>query len=433
MSNSTFAEPKPATQSKSSSSRGWFFGCFGCATILIGVPLLLILAGYFILFHTSVPFQMVAGENFDFNGNPVEINGVSGSISSGFEIEEVVVHGEDQDSRIEGLTLHYNGIWDTVSNERIVIEELSADKAEFHVGNDFFSFVNSGDSEDHSDFDYDDVEFDSDGGDMSGLFELKELNFKNTTLRSDDGHIDIDIPLIRIAGLKIEGDDFDLQELEIQSNCLNMQLVDATPDSLDGIELPFKRKIIGNVLPQIHASVKSPIDFSVELGAKNGSTVSRLTAFNGEFQSCSLPGGDTVVQFTDFLPERFLDPGSFVVPEQLNMNARISKDGRVAVSEGSFKIGLTEFAIPEQEVDENDPDAKIVSSGTAGNTDVTASMVLLEDQVWPPFRVHLESEQTMNPKELFANVYYHRPFEELAEDEQQKVKSLASQMNSDTK
>ena len=206
------------------------FSPFGCLAKVFGVVLVLGLIGYYVLFHTSMPLKWFVVDNMTINGKPVEVEGVSGSLSRGFAVERAVVQGEAGESTIEGLRFRYSGLLDSIQNRQLVIEEVSVVRADFVVGNDFFKRSSGKDeSGNRGDGDSGKSSSSGDSGSSGGglrLFELRELNLAETRIRTGDGEFEFIIPLIRLAGLKIEDDDFDLAELEVVSDFLNLELLD---------------------------------------------------------------------------------------------------------------------------------------------------------------------------------------------------------------
>lgn len=400
-------------------------GCLGCLGVVIGVPLLLMGIGYYVLFHTSYPLQKMLDSDFDIDGKPVEVEGLSGSISSGFAIEKIVIQDDPEDSVIEGLTFRYNGIWDSIFNNRFVIEEFSADRSVIIVENDFLSIPDDKEVTDGEFGDKPDPEEAGNGDQVPFLFELRELNFKATNFKSVDGEIDIQIPLIHLAGLRIDRDDISLAELEITSDLLNLELADANPVEIDGQTLPFKQKVEGKVLPKIHPLVKLDIDFSFEFAAVDGKTVIRLTAFDGQMQSTSLPDETTVMRFDRFSPGIFLDPHGHIVPERISLITS-ERDKIVSIEKGEFFLGMTRFEIEAQKLDASDREAVLVGRAEVNGQKIEVALQPDKEQMWPPFRVEIVSPQKLNFTQQLSLIYFQRVYMDLPANQKSFIDDIVA-------
>jgi len=417
----------------SQSHRGGKAGCTvaGCLGTAIGVPLLLILICYLVIFHSSLPLKWVAGalaDEIDADGNSVEFKGVGGSLSSGLTAKEIIIHGDTENSTIEGFSFRYNGLWDSVRNEQFIIEELSIQRSDIVVAPDFFESSSDEEEPGETDETGDDSSPDEDSDDSkSGRFELRELNFENTRFRTTDGEIDVEIPRFRLAGLKIEGDDFELAELEVISDVLTLELLDAEPDEIAGQRVPFSRKIQGTVLPGIHPAVTAEIGFSVEFAAAGGEPVSRIIAFGGAFEQTALPEGRSLVWFKNLTLGDYFDPQDHLLPERLTATTS-EVEGIVTMESGEFYLGKTRFEITRQLIEADDPASVILGSGQFGDHTFTASLRPEKERLWPPLKVKLASEPKLDPPAILARVYFHRPYAELAPEEKSRIDAMASQM-----
>lgn len=393
-------------------------GCLGCLAIIIGVPLLLFMLGFYVLFHTSIPLKALEGVHVE-NGKVIRISGVTGTISSGVSIEKIVVDDEPEDTTVEGFTFRYNGFWDVVFNNRFIIEKLSTDRAVFVVGDDFWESLKL----DELEAEWEQIDANANNTGDPGLFELRELNFAETSIKSRDGEIDIEIPLIRIAGLRIQGDDFDVAELEVTSDVLMVELLEAEAVEINEQELPFKKMIKGRVLPELHPRVVSEIDFSLELGMADGTPVSRLIAFKEQIEFVSLPDGTTTVEFAQFSPSDFVTSPGQVVPERMSLQATLSEDV-LTTEAGEFSLGMTRFELAAQQIDTNDADAALTAKADVDGRSFEAIARPSENRLWPPFAIELKPDEAMSRNEQLAWIYFQRPYDELAVDERARVDEM---------
>ncbi len=405
-------------------------GCLGCVGMLVGVPVVLLLIGYLVLFHTSLPLKWAGGmieDGMDSDGPSIELRGVGGSISSGLKVKEIIVGGDEGGSVIEGLKIQYTGPFDSYRNRQLILEEVSTERSTFVVGSNFFKDMVEEDDEEKKETDKtpDDEPENQSGGEGEGLklFELRKLNLKDSKFVSSDGELDVDIPLVRLSGLKIEGDEFALEDLEIVSDGISVELHDAEPATIEGQLVPFTRQVKGKILPELHPLVKSEIDFSLEMGSLEGAAASRILVFDGAWYQSVLPGGKSRVEFKDFNLGDFMDVGGLILPEHFTMRAQES-DNTVTIGKGEFFLGKTNFQILQQQVDADDPKAAIRSSAAVGDYQITATVRPAKEQVWPPVAVELASKPQLKRPELLAQIYFQITYEELEPDQKSRIDDL---------
>src|SRR5262245_24041356 len=83
----------------------------------------LVISGYYVLMHTSVPFRMVANVITEAGTNQnLRIQGISGSISKGFTVKSITWGETDKDAnQIQDVRVLYGSFWDIMSGQKIII------------------------------------------------------------------------------------------------------------------------------------------------------------------------------------------------------------------------------------------------------------------------------------------------------------------------
>ncbi|MGK7888526.1 MAG: hypothetical protein AB4042_04280 [Leptolyngbyaceae cyanobacterium] len=299
--------------------------CLGCAGIVVGLPILLVVIAYGVIFHTAIPLRLVL--NLAETDATMQFNGVSGSITKGFTIEEWVIKGQNgvDDSRVEDLTFRYNGILDVLQNQRLIIDEISVAKVDVVVGPDFFTPAappprddssatdeETPDEDTDSSTDPDSTSPDGEAVEVDFEFQLQTLDLQNVRMRSSDAQfelaipqvtlvamqfkdqafslqsldindfqlrlpnvgpastpenpdaVDLAIPQIHLAGLAIAGDRFNLAELDVTSNFVSFALEEAQPQTINGEVIPYSRRLRGQVSPTINEVILRPFDFTID-------------------------------------------------------------------------------------------------------------------------------------------------------------------------
>ncbi|MDF1850938.1 MAG: hypothetical protein P1U85_08905 [Verrucomicrobiales bacterium] len=399
-------------------------GCLGCLGITVLVLAILFLVPYLLIFHSPLPVKWLAGEvaeNSNLDGSSIDLSGVGGSISKGVTVKEIVVYGAEGDSTVEGFKFHFNGLVDSIWNKRLIIEELSTERAEFVVASSFFEDMTDEEEEEEVSDSGSETDTSKDGEDF--LFELQELRFANSHFRSPDGELDIEIPLVRLAGLKIDGESFELEEVEVVSDYIKVELSDASPVIIDGREMPFNKKVSGAFLPGIHEAVIAEIKFSVEFATVGGKTSHRILFFDGAIEQAMLADGVSRVQFKNLSVADYLDCEDLVMPQNFTLMAR-EQDSAVMLEPGEFTLGTTRFETAAQEVDADAPEEAIIGRAKVGDYEIESKVRPEKDRIWPPISVELTSKPELGPRKLLALVYFQRELSELTEDEKAKVERL---------
>ena len=123
----------PEDFNQPSSSKGCYTGCLGCLGAAVLLGLISVSFSYYAILYTSLPLNMVARL---IESNPgVKIHGLSGTLSSGFHIEEITYQSDSLDelSKIKDVEFRFNGIRSLFSEDRrLIIEEFSVASGTFY-------------------------------------------------------------------------------------------------------------------------------------------------------------------------------------------------------------------------------------------------------------------------------------------------------------
>ena len=109
-------------------------GCLGVGCLVAIIMMVLMCVGsYYTMMHTSLPLVFIK-QALESDGK-VRVKGLQGSISSGFEIEQLTfasnVPGHWDELR--GIKFDFNGLYDLMRNERLIIHEATIDGATFYA------------------------------------------------------------------------------------------------------------------------------------------------------------------------------------------------------------------------------------------------------------------------------------------------------------
>ena len=68
------------------------------------------------------------------SGGDVDVQGLSGTISSGFHIDKLLVRDEQgRWNEMEQVEFQFNGIYDLFDNNRLLIDQISVGKGRFYM------------------------------------------------------------------------------------------------------------------------------------------------------------------------------------------------------------------------------------------------------------------------------------------------------------
>lgn len=403
---------------------------FGCLGILIGVPILLVIIGYYVVMHTAVPMRLLANTlNHD---KSLKIEGIGGSISKGFTIESIrYTNPAGNESVLEGLALQWGDLMRMNRNQELVIEKIGLRRAHLFVDTSDKSATTTSTTTSSSSG----TTSSSSSSSMSKLklFEIKNVDVREVVVESTTGDFKFELSQILMDGFRIKDSQLDLAALSVSSNFLDLNLEDAQPDTIAGHSVPFTRRIVGVLKPEMHKSLTRKIDFTVELGAVAGQMVMRARGFNGAVEAVNLgPLGHETITFKDFTPADFLAPDFSGPVSKLSMviqppgNAAEAGPSTTNLESGNFTLGTTLFTMAPQVLNHDpskpdDPADPIIATSQRDGLEITAT--LKQSQETPFYRVSLSSKPPREPRDLIALLWFGKSYSDLAADQATTVDS----------
>lgn len=393
---------------------------FGCLGIFIAAPVLLAIVGYYVVMHTAVPLRLLASTlNHD---KSVKIEGIGGSISKGFTIESIrYTNPAGNRSILEGLALQWGDLIRMNRNQELVIEKIGLRRA--HI------FVDTSNKTSTTKSSTSGTASSSSSSSMGNLnlFEIKNVDVREVVVESTTGDFKFELAQILMKGFRIKGSQLDLATLTVGSNFLDLNLEDARPDTIAGKSVPFTRRIVGVLKPEMHKSLTRKIDFTVELGAVGGQMVARARGLNGAVESVNLgPLGHETITFKDFSPADFLSPEFSGPLSKLSMVIQTPEKAAEAgprdanLESGNFTLGTTVFTMAPQVLNHDpskpdEPADPIIATSQRDGLEITAT---LKQSHEPPFyRVGLSSKPPREPRDLIALLWFGRSYGDLTTDQ----------------
>lgn len=414
------ATPVPPAKS---SRKGCLFGCLGT---VIGVPVLVVLVGYYLVMHTSLPLRLVASA-MEEDGS-ISIEGIGGSISRGFTVEEFRhTDPSGNQSVLEGLKITWGDINRMRKHRELVIEEISLRRAHLFLDNSEIA-----EAEERGNGST------TGNGEPLNLFEIKKVDIRQVVIESTTGDFKLELDEIRMDGLRIERNDFSLAALTVGSNLVDLEVQDASTANIAGETVGFQRAIVGTIKPGIHKSLIKEIDLAVELGARGGEVVYRARALNGSVEVVSLGRGNhETVRVDDYSSADYFAPevASPVVDLSLRLRTGDPTPGTGArpglLESGRFTLGTTAFTIAPHTVTEDTtaPGSKplpLIGTAKVGDVEITAT---LDEPHSPPplFRVDLSSQPERETQDLVALLWFGKSLAELSPQEADQAAAIEKQ------
>ncbi len=400
-------------------------GClYWCLGIFVGVPVLLAIIGYYVLMHTAVPLRLAA--KILNQDQQIRIEGIAGSISRGFTIASIrYIDDSGNESILEGLALQWSDIGRMRKNRELVIDQIGLRRAHLYID------TSDDTTQPKSEATPTGSSSTASSGNKLSLFEIKNVDIREVVIESTTGDFKLVLDETLMKGFRIKGDEFDLASLSISSNFLDLHLEDAATATIAGEQIPFRRKVVGVLKPEMHKSLTKPIDFSIELGAIAGQMVTRFRGFNGSVEAVDLgPQGYEAITLNDFTPADTFAPEVSGPVSKLSIEIRTGEeDPRTGLRptqlvSGNLTLGTTLFTMAPQvlrkDLDEsNEHSESMVATSQRDGLEITAT--LKQSQEPPFYQVVLSSNPPREQHDLLALLWFEKTYGDLTPDQAAEV------------
>lgn len=422
-----FGTPKGEQNLESrKASKRRVLGCpIGCCGALAATPVLLLVFGYYVLMHTSLPLQFLASIGNSFER--VTIRGVIGSFSSGFEITELRWQGEDgRVTVLEVLRVVSKDVIGALQGRRLVIDEIALQRAHIILPADDLGQSRRESSDEFAEHGPESVD------QPLELLEIRKLDIGEVIFEQANGDVAFVIDKIHMAGFRLEGDTFELAELNVGSSFIDLELEPAEPTEMGGQTVLFTKRVVGRLKPEAHAAIRRPIDFAVEVGARGGELVTRTRAFDGAVEWIDLGQKGLTLTLREFTAAEYLDDQVAVLPEKLSLRLEVAAASRgvretARVERGEFLLGGRRFEIAPQEFRANSSDdlqfIRVEASSLIGTRVIEASVGPADEA--PYYRTWFSTEAGEAHLLDLALVFFGIPIPELSSQQLEQLDAHA--------
>jgi hypothetical protein len=273
-----------SNQGESSGCLKWFIVLMG--VILVSV-LLIVFGGYYVIFHTAWPIKKVV--NLVTADTDIEIDGIEGSISSGFSVETIRIPDEDGDvTEIDDIAFKYE-----TGGDAFIINDIHIARAHIFV-DDLFS-----DDETTGDYSGNNNQYNSSNSEQMNLI-VKKVDIADVTLEDKKTGAKINIDKIYLDGFEVINDNVKLGTLTVKSDHCDIEVkpVDSS------LEMATEHVIKGIIKKGIHESVIKDITLSGNCIAESTESYTiDLKMFDGKcFMKIQEPGKAMSLNITNFSP-----------------------------------------------------------------------------------------------------------------------------------
>jgi hypothetical protein len=429
------------------------FGCIGSVVLL----LLLCAGSYYAVAHTSLPLSLIK-RAIESDGN-ARVQGLRGSINTGFEIDRLEFRSEYEGkwNELIGIKLAYNGLFDIMRNNRVIISEASVRSAMIYSE---YEEPRKSEQELRIPFswllDVEPVEFGREFGDLESE-DLREL-------------VEMRIGLVNVGAMTLvdpETDDrlaietFQYRDLLIESGkvtnpgqfTVKCDFFDAeTGPSAEWPSVEMAWLVKGELKPAINKILLKPLPFELDLAhPRKDKTSAKWSLMNGALKVDGEGEREVRVLMTDFSPGEYLDLDTQMIPSKWNVSissvpasevitepgeepaedSEREKDGpqRIVGSGdsapfkrtvkflpgGHFMLGNTRFELEPATFEvfsEDNPPLVLVGNGKLGERDIKA---VIRWQESAPFLKFELSSPGLQAREIWALLFYDKPYKELDE------------------
>jgi hypothetical protein len=400
---------------------------------LVGLAAVFILGvavAYYVVMHTSVPFQALESMLTQANTNAhVKVEGLTGTISTGFKVrsirwgEENAGGGEIQDVRVT-----YDNFWELLGGRRIVVREIHIGKAHLDVtGLEELTAADTTQAANVQNPFLTNSPWANAGGQRRRpgleLVQIDQVAIEDVFITNRVTGLGLTIPAIHWSGFKSANGQVELGRLEIDSDRLTVTTTNGRTVAVNGQPVAFQKLLQGTLLPRLHPSIRQPIAFTADVGCTQGKVAWRLVAFDGALEAYRGQDRQGFLHCTNLDLAAYFDGP---IPQQLTLSGAIvpgagSKSPRLDLSGGSFRLGTNHFEVlaAELEQSESGQTNQLAAVGHYGGEQFTYRL-LVGDKPWK-IQQSLESHPPISPQDTLAILFASKPYGDLAPAQRQEI------------
>ena len=392
-----------------SDSNGGGSGCLKWLFIGLGVMvmsgLILFFSGYYVLFHTAWPVRK-AVEAFTADTD-VKIEGIEGSLSSGFSVEKIRFPDEDGNiNEIDDIGFKYEQGDDT-----FIINDIHVARAHFYVDG-FFDSILEDEGDDEIKITRSKNNFNNDYDSETLNLIVKNVDISDITIEDIKTGVKFHLEKIALDGFETIDDNLKLGSLVIKSKNVDIQV---TPvDS--SLELATEHVIKGIIKKGIHKALIKDIKLNGKCIAENKDSYKiDLELFGGKIKiNSEEPNEIHSVDIDSFTPNEYIS--SIFCLKDINLKYS-GKEGKGNAEVANFKIGSKLFEI-DKTLFKDTKEKDLVAICKDGKTQYKCT-IKNKDNSLP--EVKLSSTPEMTPKDILSLLLFEMKYDKLKASQKKQV------------
>ena len=295
-------------------------GCFatGCGMIL-ALLLVMCILSYYLTMHTSLPLALIE-RALEADGT-VKVEGLTGSISSGFEVESLEFESDKGMpwNELRGIKFKFNGFYDMARHSRLLIDEVSVASARIYTEFDEAGDVSIGpiDGEEIGEEfaeAWEEIQRELDDDDLQELKELRIglVSARDIEIINPETGTSVRFDRFRFNDFQmLEGQVTRLGELEVASDQIDI----TSQPSEKFSEEPASLNLTGTMKPKLHDSLIAPLPFSLDIAfPAPGEMRSQFEFLDGQVTMSEPMDAQRVYTLNGFTPGDYFEQASDLAP-----------------------------------------------------------------------------------------------------------------------
>ncbi len=411
----------------------WVGGCgtAGCALIIGGF--FLIIGGLaFMLFLTPVPMNFVA-DALEKENKYVKIGTVSGNIMKGFSVPYIEFPDEkhpDRINKLENIKFLYPNLLKGLRKNEIDFEEITVGSATLYVDYDGSTTVETDEdgisvkSENSTSIGDSAASVSSEASDFE-LFRLRKVDIQNIELIDPEKDFRFILDELTLDGLEVTPDHFKMGQFTIRSSALDFSMSPIDVQSGSTLETSSKLDISDKLQPNEELHVIQPITFYGHIEFLGSDNVSgKLEGIDGKIQiSFTENKKEANLKVQDLTLSEYFDV-EYLLPSKVNWDLTLEDkkdDVQVVDSKGgTFEMGDALFTV-EAGIPSPTHVLKAVHKGEEDTLTLLLHNEASAKVEKAPFKLMSESNPDLSQKDLLADLFFDKPFDELEDENQKRV------------
>lgn len=390
--------------------------------------------GIYGLFYSSLPLKAIEAaieQNAD-----VEIDGLTGNLTTGLAIQELRFKSDSDDekwSHLSNINFKYENKRGWFGSDRLIVEEISVDGGTIYARwdpdqNELDLNPNLGDKLSEIDEELDDIQEDIKSefhGDLGGIREVRIdlLRIANLKIVDPTSGLELTLDEIKFDGFHwLDGKLLGFGKLLVRSNQMKLDTVPSRhfPDQ------DMAQRFEGTIFSQMDRRLKADVPFVLDFALIDNKFLFESSIF-GETVHVSKSENQCFLEFTDFSPADFLKvEGPEILPSNLNFKVDYGNSFDQAPASvlegGSFQLGLTRFEKLQVARNSDLNKSTIIGTATVDSDEVTAELYLNDNS--PFWITTLSCANAESKQDLWAQTVFGKPFAQLDEARQSSVSSM---------